>query len=267
MNADRRRFLKLLSAYFANLAAAEGVFARLVGSEQETTDEGHPSGESTPEARSFLDKYDPEDHLYVYVVDTNKCIGCGFCVKADRKENDVPEDHYRTWVERYQIQNSGEVLVDSNAGGEEGFTQPVTEFSSAKSFFVPKLCNHCDATPCIQVCPVGASYGTPDGLVMVDKQTCIGCGYCVQACPYGSRFINPKTHCADKCTLCHHRLVRGLKPACVLACPVGARQLGDLKNPGDPVRSLLSHERVMVLQPELRTKPNCYYLGLNEGVR
>ena len=249
--------MQLMSSYFAKLAVAEGIFARLVHC--------NPSSEGSPDTSD--DGYDPDRHLYVYVIDITKCIGCGMCVKADRIENNVPEDHYRTWVERYRMSEMGTIETDSPEGGEKGFGLPMSDLKVTKAFFVPKLCNHCRQTPCVQVCPVGASYHTQDGVVMVDNDVCIGCGYCVQACPYGSRFINPETRCADKCTLCYHRITRGLKPACVHACPVGARQLGDLKREGDPVRDIIARERVMLLQPELLTKPACYYLGLDQGVR
>ncbi len=257
MDRDRRKFLELLTSYFALLAAKEGIFAGLIFGQAASEEVSQPT---RPE-------YDATKHLYVYLIDTKKCIGCGMCVKADRIENNVPAGYYRTWVERYRISEAGDVAIDSPSGGEYGFSPTVSGFKVTKAFFVPKLCNHCSQTPCIQVCPVGASYHTPDGIVAVDWKWCIGCGYCVQACPYGSRFINPETGCADKCTLCYHRLVRGLKPACVMACPVGARQVGDLKREGDPVRQLIARERVMVLKPELLTKPNCYYLGLDKGVR
>jgi Fe-S-cluster-containing dehydrogenase component len=119
----------------------------------------------------------------------------------------------------------------------------------------------------VQVCPVGATYRTKDGVVLVDPKHCVGCGYCIQACPYAVRFMNPETHTADKCTLCYHRLTKGLKPACVAACPVQARQLADMKDQFDPVRKRIMTERVAVLQPELLTEPSCYYLALDKEVR
>jgi tetrathionate reductase subunit B len=125
--------------------------------------------------------YDWDRHRWVYLIDTTKCIGCGSCVRACRAENSVPEEMYRTWVERYEIPAEGEAFIDSPDGGEHGFDPVATGLSVRKGFFVPKLCNHCDATPCIQVCPVGASFATRDGVVLVDPEHCIGCGYCVQA--------------------------------------------------------------------------------------
>ena len=211
--------------------------------------------------------YDWTKHRWVFLVDTFKCIGCGSCVRACRAENDVPEGHYRTWVERYEIPVEGEAHVDSPAGGGDGFHPQTTGMNVHKGFFVPKLCNHCRATPCTQVCPVGASYSTQDGVVLVDQKHCIGCGYCVQACPYGSRYISPHDHTAEKCTWCYHRITKGLKTACVEICPVGARLLGDREDPDDPVNEILATKRVQVLQPQLLTKPQCYYLGLDLEVR
>jgi len=211
--------------------------------------------------------YDWDRHRWVYLIDTTKCIGCGSCVRACRAENSVPEGMYRTWVERYEIPAEGEAFIDSPDGAEHGFDPVATGLTVRKGFFVPKLCNHCDATPCIQVCPVGASFATRDGVVLVDPEHCIGCGYCVQACPYGSRFINPTTHTADKCTLCYHRITTGRKTACVEICPVGARRLGDRKNPDDDVIEILATQRVEVLQPELLTRPQAFYLGLDMEVR
>jgi tetrathionate reductase subunit B len=212
-------------------------------------------------------EYNPEDHFYTYLINTYKCIGCGMCVQACKLENKVPAKFFRTWVERYLIAESGdESVVDSPNGAVAGFLPEVTRLNITKGFFVPKMCNHCQNTPCVQVCPVGASYLTEEGIVLVDFKHCIGCGYCVQACPYGSRFINPQTHTADKCTWCYHRISRYMLPACVQACPVKARRFGNLKDPNDEVRRIIATERVDVLQPTLLTKPKCYYLGLDKEV-
>ncbi len=223
--------------------------------------------------------YDWNLHRYAYLVDTTKCIGCGMCVKACKAENRVPDNYVRTWVERYEIgepgHEEGEKMnsrVDSPHGALYGFEPDVSPMKIAKSFFVPKICNHCEKPPCVQVCPVGATYRTRDGVVLVDENYCVGCGYCVQACPYGARFIthnkqDPKRGKAQKCSLCYHRLVKGRTTACVEACPVGARQLADMKDPFDPVRKAILTERVSVLQPELLTEPQCFYLALDKEVR
>lgn len=251
---NRRKFLDQLALL------ASGVFVAILGRP------ASGRGEFVSPAPGFPD-YDWRQHLYAYLVDTHKCIGCGACVRACQVENHVPDHFFRTWVERYLISETGESYVDSPNGGLNGFEPVITGFQVTKAFFVPKMCNHCRKTPCVQVCPVGASYQTVDGLILVDQEHCIGCGYCVQACPYGSRFINPATRTADKCTWCYHRITKGMLPACVQACPVGARRFGDLKNAGDPVRKIITTERVMVLQPELLTEPACYYLGLDREVR
>ena len=217
---------------------------------------GKPRGEA----------YSWDEHLYAYLIDTSKCIGCGSCVRACAAENKVPDGFYRTWIERYVI-GMEQTHVDSPNGGKDGFGPVQVGFTATKSFFVPKMCNHCRATPCVQVCPVGASYRTKDGVVMVDTERCIGCAYCVQACPFGSRFISPVTHTAEKCTWCYHRVTKGLKPACVEVCPTGTRQFGDLKREDDPVRLAIARDRVEVLQGHLLTEPQCYYLHLDKEVR
>jgi Fe-S-cluster-containing dehydrogenase component len=212
------------------------------------------------------DAYNWEEHRWAYVIDTSKCIGCGSCVRACKAENNVPDGFVRTWVERY-IVGPGGSYVDSPKGGLDGFPPVPTAFTPTKAFFVPKMCNHCKETPCVQVCPVGASYRTKDGVVMVDGKSCIGCGYCVQACPYGSRFLNPETHTAEKCTWCYHRITKGLKPACVEVCPTSTRAFGDRLREDDPVRKIIDHERVSIMQAHLLTEPQCFYLHLDMEVR
>ena len=169
----------------------------------------------------------------------------------------------------YQIDEEGNVHVDLPTTDDFVFEEPADRAEATKivkAFFVPKICNHCEKSVCSQVCPVGASYSTNDGVVLVDKERCIGCGYCVQACPYGTRFINPRTHTADKCTLCYHRITKGLLPACVASCPTGARIFGDLKDPKSEISIILSQRRYRLLRPEMGTHPKCYYLGLDREV-
>ena len=210
-----------------------------------------------------ITEYDWTKHHYGYAVDTRKCIGCGRCVLACKTENNVPDGCYRTWVERYHVLADGRVEIDSPNGGANGFREREGKDEVVKAFFVPKLCNHCAKTPCTQVCPVGASFRTPDGVVLVDGERCIGCGYCIQACPYGSRFLDPVLKIASKCTFCYHRVTRGLLTACGQACPVGARIVGDFRDENSVLHRIVRDERVRVLKPELNTEPQIYYLGLD----
>lgn len=217
---------------------------------------------------------------WVFLVDTVKCVGCGMCVKACKLENETPYDANasRTWVERYVLTKDGEVFADTPKGARDGFTDPKIDLGEGrfqeikpenidKAFFVPKLCNQCDNPPCVQVCPVGATYQVPDGVVLIDRKWCIGCGYCIMGCPYGVRFFHPVYHTAEKCNFCYHRITRGLKTACVAACPFGARQIGNIKDPNDPVTKVIMTERVGVLKEEYGTKPQNYYLGLSKEVK
>jgi len=212
---------------------------------------------------------------WVFLVDTRKCVGCGLCVKACKNENEIPYDPpiSRTWVERYVLMKNGRAHIDSPMAGRDGFTDskireneiPAAQISNG--FFVPNLCNPCDNPTCVQVCPVGATYHTKDGVVLVDRTWCIGCGYCIMGCPYGVRFFHPVEHVADKCTFCYHRISKGGNSACAQACPFDARQIGNLKDPNDPVAQAVMTQRVGVLRDEYGTKPNVYYIGLNKEVR
>jgi len=215
--------------------------------------------------------YAESAHWWGMAIDVGKCVGCGNCVRACKEENDVPREPYyfRTWVERYHVEGADltHPQVDSPNGGYDGFPERYAALGPGKTFFVPKLCNHCVDSPCEQVCPVGATFRSPDGVVMVDKKYCLGCRYCVQACPYGCRFIDPRTHVADKCDLCYHRITRGLTTACCEACPTGARQLVDLKDPKDPVHEFLRTHTIQVLKPQMATSPKVFYAGLDGSVR
>lgn len=212
---------------------------------------------------------------WAFLVDVQKCVGCGFCVKACKLENEVPYDApvTRTWVERYVVTRDGKSHIDTPLGGRDGYTsgrirgEEIDPAAITKAFFLPKLCNQCEKPPCVQVCPVGATYQTRDGVVLVDRTWCIGCGYCIMACPYGVRFFHPVYKTAEKCTFCYHRITKGMKTACVQACPFGARQLGNLKDENDPVTRTIMTQRVNVLKDEYGTQPQVFYIGLDERVR
>jgi tetrathionate reductase subunit B len=264
---SRRSVLGKLGGALAGLLAAPAARTAKAAVQTVFVASGAPKG------------YDPAKHKWVMGLDINRCIGCGLCAEACKKENNVPEgpNFFRTWIERYIVKKPaagsaearGEVLVDSPNGGMGGFpTLPVPKEEILHSFFVPKLCNLCRHSPCSQVCPVGATFDTPDGAVLVDPKYCIGCGFCIQACPYGCRFFNPHTHTAEKCTLCYHRITRGLKPACVEVCPSEARIFGDLKNagPDDPIQRFYRNNRLQALKPHLGTEPRVLYAGMDKEV-
>jgi tetrathionate reductase subunit B len=209
---------------------------------------------------------------WAFVVDTTRCIGCGLCVLACKEENGVPFDAElaRTWVERHVVETSGEIHIDSPEGGIGGFADEPVEIDAAliaQTFFEPRLCMQCEDSPCTQVCPVGATYKTAEGVVLVDADRCIGCGYCVVSCPYGARYIVPagdrlpggKAGVADKCTWCYQRITKGRLPACVEVCPTGARVFGDRNQPGSPVNAKLASAKP--LHPEYGTQPRVLYVG------
>ncbi len=226
---------------------------------------------STPEAQKNPDappEYNPHDHEWAMGIDIDKCIGCGRCVNGCKRENNIPLDkpYSRNWVERYQIMTDGTVKVDSPMGGQDGFPPLTRTPEHADIFFVPKLCNICENSACTQVCPVGATFFSPDGVTLVDSNYCIGCGYCVQACPFGTRFMNPDTHVAEKCNLCYHRITRGLLPACVEVCPTQARIFGDLKDHDSDISKFRRRGRLNVLRQHLGTEPRLMYAGMRREV-
>lgn len=210
---------------------------------------------------------------FVMVVDVNKCIGCGNCVVACKVENDVPIDFKlsRTWIEGYAVEEK--IPIEESDVRKEILSTSKNPFlekdwieisKKRKTFYVPKLCNHCANAPCVNVCPVYARFYTKEGVVLVDKETCIGCKYCIVACPYGATFLHPEQKVTDKCTFCYHRIKRGLKPACVVACPTGARVFGSIND--DEISKLLRETRVTVLKPEEGTFPRVLYIGLDSYV-
>lgn len=181
---------------------------------------------------------------WAMVVDLLKCIGCQACTVSCIHENAVPEGSFRTIVSTYEVSDG----------------------MATAMVMLPRLCNHCADAPCIPVCPVGATWQQPDGIVVVDANTCVGCAYCVQACPYDARFINHETQKADKCTFCNHRVAAGLLPACVESCVGGARIFGDLNDPESSVSKIVAKGETKVLKPELGTAPHVFYLGLDDAM-
>ncbi len=223
--------------------------------------------------------YNWNDHKWSYGVDVSRCIGCLRCMEACKAENSVQEDanHHRTWIERYvYLEGSMEALVDSaadpknieNSGSETHFRfdNRYKDEKVDKAFFVPKLCNQCEEPSCVQVCPTGATFKAPDGVVLIDTNYCFGCQYCVQACPYGVRSLNEQRGTAEKCNWCYHRITKGLNPACVEVCPTGSRVFGDLNDKNSPISLFIKNNQVTVLKSEMGNKPNLYYAGADKEV-
>ena len=200
---------------------------------------------------------------FAFVIQPDKCIGCTRCVDACNTENGVAPGHLRTWIERDYVDLNGQARKDTHpaVAPYQFEAAPRDVAPGHPAGFLPNLCQQCEAAPCVTVCPVGASFLSPEGLTLVDDRRCIGCGYCVQACPYGVRYLHPQTGVADKCTWCYHRITRGALPACVEACPTGARSFGDRADPGSPIHDLLAERRVGRLRPELGTRPRALYLA------
>jgi tetrathionate reductase subunit B len=246
---DRREFLKNLSL----IVSAGGI----------------AGGLSQDAWAQIINKdYDTSKHLYGMGIDIDKCIGCGRCMQACKTENDVPSEpfFFRTWVERYVIKTDKSVTVKTISTGPEESADVFVEKDILRSFFVPKLCNQCDHPPCVQVCPVGATFKTADGVILMDTKRCVGCRYCIQACPYGARYLHPVTHVADKCTFCYHRLVKGLLPACVEVCPKQARIFGDMKSIASPLGRFTRMNKTHVLKAGMNTDPKVYYANLDGEV-
>ena len=255
MNRDRRDFLARSTKLLLLSGAAQVAFEAVLRGEPETAP-----------------NYKMTEHWWGMTIDIEKCIGCGNCVRACKEENDVPREpfYFRTWVERYHVPE-GDIEhpeVDSPNGGYDGFPEKYRSGDGSKSFFVPKLCNHCAHSPCVQVCPVGATFESPDGVVLVDKTYCLGCRYCVQACPYGCRFIDPRTHDGGQVQPLLPPDHEGARP------PRAARRV-----PPRPACSATSRTRrtrstsscathkVQVLKPQMATGSKVYYSGLDGSVR
>jgi tetrathionate reductase subunit B len=216
---------------------------------------------------------------WAMVMDLRRCIGCRACTVACKSENDVSLGRFRAVIQ--------EVTMGT--------------FPNTKKAFLPLMCNHCEGNkedgipPCVKACPEypgerlkyktsdgktiryrgGATYKRPDGLILIDVDKCIGCGKCIDACPYGVRSFNPfvkagadpKEQAADKCDMCVHRIDNGIEPSCVNTCQGRARIFGDLNDPSSQVSKLVKEhnlstgtESTNVLLPEEETNPHVFYI-------
>ncbi len=181
---------------------------------------------------------------YGMLIDTRRCIGCHACSVACKSEFDVPLGKWRAWVEYVEKGN----------------------YPDVGRSFVPRLCNHCSEPQCVYVCPTGATWRREDdGVVVIDEDVCIGCKYCLQACPYGSRFLNPITGAADKCSFCQHRTSEGIEPSCVNTCIGRARIFGDINNLKSEIATRIAKNPTTVLRKEMGTHPNVFYIAADHA--
>ena len=183
---------------------------------------------------------------YALLHDETKCIGCDACSQACREVNQVPKE-----VSRLEIVRTG----------------PHGEYPNQTYRFERHSCQHCENAPCVNVCPTGAAYKDPQtGIVKVDDWKCVGCLYCIAACPYKVRFINPVTKAADKCDFCQQsRLSKGELPACVTACPTQALVFGDLLDAQSGVYQLVRTQPVSRDKESLGTSPKLFKIRAAKG--
>ena len=211
-----------------------------------------------------------------YALDISRCIGCRRCVYACVDENNQSRDPQVQWIRVLEM--------DKERGIDFADANPYYEADTVPReghFYLPVACQQCRNPACVKTCPTGATWQEPDGITVVDYDWCIGCRCCVSACPYGARHfnwgkpevpkaeLNTETHLlgnrprpkgvVEKCTFCIQRVRKGLYPACVEVCPVGARKFGDLNDAGGEIRYILENKRVFVLKAELNTRPRFYY--------
>ncbi len=176
-----------------------------------------------------------------FVIDQRKCIGCHACTTACKSENGVPLGSFRTWVK----------YVDKGA------------FPDVRRHFSVMRCNHCDDAPCVAVCPVGALHKRSDAIVDLDRDACVGCRTCMQACPYDALYLNPDKGVAEKCHYCAHRTEIGLEPACVVVCPERAIVAGDVGDEQSEIATLIREEATSRRRLEKGTKPRVWYVDAN----
>ena len=180
---------------------------------------------------------------YGFAIDQRTCIGCHACTVACKTEHEIPLGQFRTWVK----------YVDSGT------------FPDSTRDFAVMRCNHCTDAPCVKICPTHALIKRDDGIVDFDKDNCIGCKSCMQACPYDAIYIDAETNTAAKCNFCAHRVDEGLEPACVTVCPTHSIWVGDLDDDESGISRLIRDNPVTVRAPEQNTGPNVFYLGADKA--
>jgi len=242
-NNNRRSFLTAS----ATMAAGAGFIAIAPGISLIEVSHARPAGEAASKA-----------NRWGMLIDSNKCTaGCDACVKACSTENRINEQvadprQRSQWIRKIDIKDK----------------------ASGRQHSLPMMCQHCAEPPCVDVCPTGASMKRADGIVLVDRHICIGCRYCMMACPYKARsFVhqplteqNPEVPrgigCVESCTLCVHRVDNGQLPACVEACTEGAMLFGDLADPNSEISRRIAQEATTQVRADLKLNPGVRYQGI-----
>jgi Fe-S-cluster-containing dehydrogenase component len=214
--------------------------------------------------------------LFGYAFNISKCKGFRRCIEACINENNLDRNADTQYIRIFEIEDGVVNLDKADATFQH-------EVPAEGHFYMGTQCFQCANPPCVKVCPVGATWQEPDGITVIDYDWCIGCRYCMAACPYWARRfnwaapevpveeVNPNQHylgnrarkkgCVEKCTFCIHRTRQGRLPACAEACPTGARVFGNLLDPDSEIRWVLANKRVFQLKEDLKTEPRFWYFS------
>jgi len=209
-----------------------------------------------------------------YAFNISKCKGFRRCVEACINENNLDRQAATQYIRIFEMENGVIDLNEADATFQH-------EVPAEGHFYLGTQCFQCAEPPCVKVCPVGATWQEPDGITVIDYDWCIGCRYCMAACPYWARRfnwsqpevpreeVNPNQHylgnrarkkgVVEKCTFCIHRSRQGRLPACAEACPTGARVFGNLLDPDSEIRWVLANKRIFRLKEDLKTEPRFWY--------
>ena len=212
--------------------------------------------------------------VFGYAFNISKCKGFRSCVEACINENNLDRKADTQYIRIFEMED-GVIDLDH---GDATFQH---EVPAEGHFYMGTQCFQCADPPCVKVCPVGATWQEPDGITVIDYDWCIGCRYCMAACPYWARRfnwsapevpaaeVNPDQHylgnrarkrgVVEKCTFCIHRTRQGRLPACAEACPTGARVFGNLLDPDSEIRWVLANKRIFRLKEDLKTEPRFWY--------
>ncbi|MBM4310521.1 MAG: 4Fe-4S dicluster domain-containing protein [Deltaproteobacteria bacterium] len=294
---DRRSFIKIGTAAAAGAAALGWALSPLLDAEGSITiDEflqRHYERLNADEMQAILRRieddisarYGVQANLsdpkplpgveYAYALNIGRCIGCRRCVEACMRENNTSRDPEIQYIRVLEMEKGSLDLEKS-----DHYYDPET-VPQKDTYYMPVQCHQCSKAPCTKVCPVNATWQEPDGIIVVDYNWCIGCRYCMAACPYWARRFNYTTPLipvgeittdmtylgnrirprgvVEKCTFCLGRVRRGLNPACVEACPTGSRVFGNVLDPGSPINYILREKRVYILKEDAGTIPRFYY--------